>query len=670
MSSDGRYVLFTSRANWISSEDDNAFSNVFVRDTVADTTTLVSRATGAAGAAANGDSFAGGISADGTKAVFISAGANLMPGHVTQAEVFVRNLATNQTIQVSPLNSNAASSEIFTGSTRDRISANGTKVAFQTIGAIDPQDSGFAEDTYVANADGTGTPVWVNRSGAGAAGDGTSLASGISADGSMVAFESTSTNLVTGDTNGSPDVFVRDLGSNATILVSRASGPTGTIGDSESRGGGISADGTRVAFSSFSSNLSPGNAGQIYVRDLGSNETILVSRDDGASGTETAGNPQLQPAISADGQRVAFAHTGSFNGITTRDSSARCGCATSERTSRPSCRTLPDRRRPPGTGPHSTPQSTATATVSPSSRRRATSCQRSPAGATSGTSISAPRPASARPSRPTPRSPAGPPGRSTAGRRPSRSPPTTAPRRSSASSTAPASAHVPRRTRHRRSPTGRTRSPSARSTPPPIATRARPRARSRSSATAPETTIQSGPGGSTSARSASFTFVATEAATFTCSLDSGAPAACTSPASYQGLKDGKHTFTVAALDAAGNADASPASRAWTVDATAPKASLAVPKQRLGTAVARGVRFSLKTNESGKYSVALVYKGRTIGAATTRVTRAGTKPLVVRLNAKGKKALRRASSASFTARLSAQDALGNTRRSSKGFKLRR
>jgi hypothetical protein len=81
----------------------------------------------------------------------------------------------------------------------------------------------------------------------------------------------------------------------------------------------------------------------------------------------------------------------------------------------------------------------------------------------------------------------------------------------------------------------------------------------------PDTTIQTGPSGTMSARSASFTFGATEAAsTFECSLDGAAFEACSSPRSYSGLTPGAHTFEVRALDAAGNRDASPASRTWTV----------------------------------------------------------------------------------------------------------
>jgi hypothetical protein len=84
--------------------------------------------------------------------------------------------------------------------------------------------------------------------------------------------------------------------------------------------------------------------------------------------------------------------------------------------------------------------------------------------------------------------------------------------------------------------------------------------------TPPVTTIDSGPNGSTAATSASFAFSASEpGATFECRLDSGAYAACTSPTAYDDLAVGAHTFSVRAADAAGNVDASPATRAWTIE---------------------------------------------------------------------------------------------------------
>ncbi|MGH2727174.1 MAG: hypothetical protein ACRDKS_09380, partial [Actinomycetota bacterium] len=90
---------------------------------------------------------------------------------------------------------------------------------------------------------------------------------------------------------------------------------------------------------------------------------------------------------------------------------------------------------------------------------------------------------------------------------------------------------------------------------------------------APDTTVVAGPAPLVNVSSATLSFNATETASFACSLDGGAFAACTSPASYSNLPDGSHTFLVRATDAAGNADATPASRAWIVDTLPPSTDI-------------------------------------------------------------------------------------------------
>ena len=86
---------------------------------------------------------------------------------------------------------------------------------------------------------------------------------------------------------------------------------------------------------------------------------------------------------------------------------------------------------------------------------------------------------------------------------------------------------------------------------------------------APDTTITSGPTGTITTNSASFAFTSEPGATFECRLDTAAFAACTSPQAYTNLADGEHTFSVRAKDAAGNVDATPASRTFTVAVVAP-----------------------------------------------------------------------------------------------------
>jgi Tol biopolymer transport system component len=103
ISADGRYVAFTSDADNLSEEDDNTLVNAFVRDTQGSQTTLVSRATGAAGTAANGSSSSPSISGDGRFVAFVSAASNLATGDVATYDLFVRDLTVNTSVPATPV---------------------------------------------------------------------------------------------------------------------------------------------------------------------------------------------------------------------------------------------------------------------------------------------------------------------------------------------------------------------------------------------------------------------------------------------------------------------------------------------------------------------------------------------------------------------------------------
>ena len=87
--------------------------------------------------------------------------------------------------------------------------------------------------------------------------------------------------------------------------------------------------------------------------------------------------------------------------------------------------------------------------------------------------------------------------------------------------------------------------------------------------TPPTTSINSGPALLTNQTTANFVFSSNEAGTFRCSLDQVAATACASPLSYSNLPDGSHTFTVHAIDLAGNVDPNAAAYEWTMDTTEP-----------------------------------------------------------------------------------------------------
>jgi Tol biopolymer transport system component len=136
-------------------------------------------------------------------------------------------------------------------------------------------------------------------------GNGRSVGGWLSGDGRFVAFAGRASNLVPGDTNGREDVLVRDRLAGTTERVSVSS--DGTQGNKDSYDpASISADGRFVAFTSSASNLVPGDSNRridVFVRDRLAGTTERVSVD--SSGSQ-ANDSSFFPSLSADGRFVVF----------------------------------------------------------------------------------------------------------------------------------------------------------------------------------------------------------------------------------------------------------------------------------------------------------------------------------------------------------------------------
>jgi hypothetical protein len=310
ISADGHLVAFHSIASNLHPHDSDTVSDVFVRDLQGNTTTLVSRATGVGGAKGNWDSREASISADGRFVAFTSGATNLHPDDADYNEdIFVRDLQTNTTTLASRA-TGAAGANGNDNAHEPSISADGRFVAFHSAANnLHPDDADYYEDIFVRDLQ-TNTTTLVSRA-AGAAGpnsNGDSVQSSISGDGRLVAFASGATNLHPDDTDMDSDVFVRDLQANTTILASRSAGPAGVKGNAHSDEASISVDGRFVAFDSNASNLHPDDADtytDVFVRDLQTDAMTLVSRASGAAGAK--GNVSSDsPSVSRDGRFVAF----------------------------------------------------------------------------------------------------------------------------------------------------------------------------------------------------------------------------------------------------------------------------------------------------------------------------------------------------------------------------
>jgi Tol biopolymer transport system component len=306
ISADGRFVAFYSNASNLVPGDTNNTSDIFVRDLLTNITTRVS--VDSAGNQGNSFSLGPSISADGRFVAFYSEASNIVPGDTnSNPDIFVRDTLTNTTTRVSV---DSAGNQGNDGSYSPSISDDGRFVAFYSDASnIVPGDTNSSPDIFVRDTL-TNTTTLVSVDSAGNPGNFFSFTPSISADGRFVAFESFASNIVLGDTNNTPDIFVRDSLTNTTTRVSFDS--AGNQTNSSSIFPSISADGRFVAFESFASNIVPGdtnNIFDIFVRDTLTNTTTRVSVD--SAGNQGNGGSD-NPSISADGRFVAFSSS-AFN---------------------------------------------------------------------------------------------------------------------------------------------------------------------------------------------------------------------------------------------------------------------------------------------------------------------------------------------------------------------
>ena len=264
-------------------------------------------------AGGDGDSIAPGLSPDGRYVVFTSMANDLVPGgnSVSALNVFLRDCTANTTTLVSGNLTGIGGGN--GNSMLGQVSTNGQFVVFQSDASnLVPNDTNGVTDIFVRDlAAGTTTLVSVSTNGGSA--NGASTDPVMTPDGRFVAFISSASNLVPNDTNGIPDVFVRDLVAGTNSLVSVGAGTPFSSTNPIVATPIMTPDGRYVAFFSSATNLVSSvpntSPGEVYVRDrvagtttwASTNAAAIVSAMIGLSGV-----PAYHPRLSDDGRYVAF----------------------------------------------------------------------------------------------------------------------------------------------------------------------------------------------------------------------------------------------------------------------------------------------------------------------------------------------------------------------------
>lgn len=340
ISADGRYIAFQSTYSTLVSNDTNDTWDIFVRD---QRTGRVRRASVASsGAQANRASFTTALSTDGRYVAFTSTADNLVPGDTNVVpDVFLHDLRTARTTRVSVGSkgeqANAMRPRAFpeAGSHLVSMSSNGRYVVFRSAATnLVAGDTNNGADFFLRDVV-RGKTMRVSVSSTEAQADADSRQPvgiaqwAVTDDGRYVFFNSDATNLVPNDQNGAEDLFVRDTVRGETRRVSLSSaGAEANRGVGEQDPGAVftntlgsatiepanrspvsfsgTPDGKYVAFSSGATNLAPGDVNEatdVFLRHIPTGTTTIVSvASTGAQGD----GPSNGPVLSADGRFVAF----------------------------------------------------------------------------------------------------------------------------------------------------------------------------------------------------------------------------------------------------------------------------------------------------------------------------------------------------------------------------
>lgn len=324
ISGDGAYLVFySSSSDLVSGGSGPTTGNLYLWERASGSATLISQSVAAAGRRGNGSSVDGMVSGDGAYVAFYSNASDLVLGGSGPAtgNVYLWERVSGATTLVSE--STAAANQRGNGySYSPSISSDGSLVAFHSDATdLVPAGSGLPyRNAYVwSRLSGMRTLISESMSAANQRGNGYSESVLVSGDGSCVAFQSGSSDLVPND-SAATDVFVAEVGASSLVAASRrdiavpylpmTGNGSNVLIPSSVRS--ISDDGGYVTFYSSSQDLTVGESGPIglnvYLWERSSGVVTLVSESAAAAGQRGYGNSQ-DPVISGDGAYVVFVST-------------------------------------------------------------------------------------------------------------------------------------------------------------------------------------------------------------------------------------------------------------------------------------------------------------------------------------------------------------------------
>lgn len=297
ISPDGTHIAFVTIAGNLSGLDVNGRFDIYLFDTEAKTCVPVSLT--ASGVIGNQNSFLPAVSRGGGFVAFSSLANNLVP-HDTNgvSDIFVKNMQTGEITMVS-VASNGTQGD--GSSINPKISADGNLIVFSSTATnLVADDTNIASDVFVHDLK-RGRTWRVSVGNSGEEGNGASFSPDISSDGKFVTFSSRANNLVTDDTNGFADIFVCPVkGRNKMELISSRS--SGEQGNNDSLFPAISADGRYLVFQSLAGNLVSGDTNGNIDIFLVDRENESIKRINMGPGRAQANGDSYSPVVTREGK--------------------------------------------------------------------------------------------------------------------------------------------------------------------------------------------------------------------------------------------------------------------------------------------------------------------------------------------------------------------------------